>query len=46
MVGVVRRMGLKWVSIEDYDSNYMSGYSAWSPPNPMVENKCSIYSIK
>ena len=37
MVGVVRIWEQKWVSIEDYDSNYMSGYSALSPPNPMVE---------
>ena len=32
------QMGAKWVTIEDYGSNYMSGHSAWSPPNPMLEN--------
>lgn len=31
-------MGAKWVSIEDYQYDNISGYSAWSPPNPMVEN--------
>ena len=32
------QMGAKWVTIEDYDADYMSGHSAWSPPNPMVES--------
>ena len=32
------QMGAKWVTIEDYDSNYMSGHSAWSPVVPLVEN--------
>ena len=32
------QMGAKWVTIEDYDVDNMSGHSAWSPPNPMLEN--------
>ena len=31
-------MGAKWVTIEDYNADNMSGHSAWSPPNPMVES--------
>ena len=32
------QMGAKWVTIEDYNADNMSGHSAWSPPNPMLEN--------
>ena len=31
-------MGAKWCHIEDYADDYISGYSAWSPPIPLVEN--------
>ena len=30
--------GAKWVHLEDYDEDYVSGYSAWSPPIPMIEH--------
>ena len=32
------QMGAKWVLIEDYSDNNLSGHSAWSPPNPMFEH--------
>lgn len=31
-------MGAKWVNIEDFDQYSISGYSAWSPVIPIVEN--------
>ena len=33
-----RNMGAKWCHIEDYEDNYLTGYSAWSPCNPMFEH--------
>ena len=31
-------IGAKWCHIEEYADDYISGYSAWSPPIPLVEN--------
>ena len=31
-------MGAKWVCIEEADTNEISGYSAWSPPVPMINH--------
>lgn len=31
-------IGAKWCHIEDRSEDYFSGYSAWSPPIPLVEN--------
>ena len=30
--------GAKWVYLEDHDEDYLNGYSAWSPPIPMIEH--------
>ena len=32
------QMGAKWVSVEDWNEHSISGYSAWSPPIPLVIN--------
>ena len=32
------QMGAKWVSVEDWNEHYISGYSAWSPPIPFLTN--------
>ena len=39
-------MGAKWVNCDDYDADgcFFSGYSAWSPIIPLVENLCSYIS--
>jgi len=29
-------VGAKWCNIEDYDDDFINGYSAWSPPVPML----------
>lgn len=34
----IENIGAKWIHIEDFDGNYMSGHSAWSPPIPMIQN--------
>ena len=34
----VDNCGAKWVNLEDADEYYLSGYSAWSPPIPMIEH--------
>tara|TARA_B100000131_G_scaffold142976_1_gene139108 strand:+ start:1681 stop:2307 length:627 start_codon:yes stop_codon:yes gene_type:complete len=31
-------MGAKWVNCEEFEDTYITGYSAWSPPIPLVEN--------
>jgi len=31
-------MGAKWVCIEEADTNQIAGYSAWSPPVPMINH--------
>ena len=31
-------IGAKWIETEDWHEYGMSGHSAWSPPNPMVES--------
>ncbi len=31
-------VGAKWCNIEDWSSDWLSGYSAWSPPSQMCEN--------
>ena len=31
-------MGAKWVCIEEADTNEISGYSAWSPPVPIINH--------
>lgn len=31
-------IGAKWIQIDEYESDYITGYSAWSPANPMVES--------
>ena len=31
-------MGAKWVCIEDADTSQITGYSAWSPPIPMINH--------
>ena len=33
-----KNMGAKWCHIDDFDGNNLSGYSAWSPCNPMFEH--------
>lgn len=33
-----KNMGAKWCHIDDYEDNYLTGYSAWSPCNPMFEH--------
>tara|TARA_B100000900_G_scaffold127000_1_gene107278 strand:+ start:846 stop:1463 length:618 start_codon:yes stop_codon:yes gene_type:complete len=32
------QMGAKWVSVEDWNEHYISGYSAWSPCIPFLTN--------
>ena len=32
------QMGAKWVSVEDWNENIISGHSAWSPPIPFITN--------
>jgi len=32
----VDNIGAKWCNLEDGDENYLSGYSAWSPPVEML----------
>lgn len=32
------QMGAKWVSVDDWNEHYISGYSAWSPPIPFIKN--------
>mgnify|MGYP003126870096 FL=1 len=34
----VDNCGAKWVNLEDADKSYLTGYSAWSPPIPMLEH--------
>jgi len=34
----VDNCGAKWVNLEDSNEYYLSGYSAWSPPIPMIEH--------
>ena len=34
----IENMGAKWCHVEDYETDYFSGYSAWSPPIPFVKN--------
>ena len=34
----VDNCGAKWVNLEDADESYLTGYSAWSPPIPMLEH--------
>ena len=31
-------MGAKWVNVEEADTHNIYGYSAWSPPIPMINN--------
>ena len=38
----VDNCGAKWVNLEDHDEYYLSGYSAWSPPIPMIEHLLSL----
>lgn len=32
------QMGAKWVSVDDWNENIISGHSAWSPPIPFITN--------
>jgi len=32
------QMGAKWVSVDDWNENVISGHSAWSPPIPFITN--------
>jgi len=34
----VNNIGAKWCNLEDWNDDYFSGYSAWSPPIGMVEH--------
>tara|TARA_B100001769_G_scaffold272042_1_gene265805 strand:+ start:2306 stop:2923 length:618 start_codon:yes stop_codon:yes gene_type:complete len=34
----IDNMGAKWCHVEDYETDYFSGYSAWSPPIPFVKH--------
>ena len=34
----INNCGAKWVNLEDFDDNFIGGYSAWSPPIPMLEH--------
>jgi hypothetical protein len=34
----VNNIGAKWCNLEDYDEDFLTGYSAWSPPVEMVSN--------
>lgn len=38
--------GAKWVNIEEWDWGHISGYSAWSTPQQMVENMMEFASNK
>ena len=39
-------MGAKWVSIDDWGEDYLSGHSAWSPIYPLVESLVETLSKK
>ena len=32
------QMGAKWIQVDDFNENMISGHSAWSPPIPFLEN--------
>ena len=34
----VNNVGAKWCNVEEVGEHYFSGYSAWSPPVPMLNN--------
>ena len=38
--------GAKWVNLEDADESYLQGYSAWSPPIPMLEHLAKFAGVE
>jgi len=42
----VDNCGAKWVNLEDADESYLQGYSAWSPPIPMLEHLAKFAGVE
>ena len=34
----IENVGAKWIHLEEFEGDTMSGYSAWSPPIPMIQS--------
>ena len=42
----VDNCGAKWVNLEEADESYLTGYSAWSPPIPMLEHLAKFAGVE